>query len=159
MISEMPESSTVIIADTSCLIILHKIGELDLLQRLFSQVTITPKIAEEYQNELPAWVRVTPPNEKSYRAIAGILDDGEASAIALALDMSDSRLILDDIQARKYAKRLNLSVTGTLGIIALAQKEGIIPSAMKIIDKIQDTNFRLSDRVLARIKQALREQS
>jgi len=155
----MPESSTVIIADTSCLIILHKIGELDLLQRLFSQVTITPKIAEEYQNELPAWVRVTPPNEKSYRAIAGILDDGEASAIALALDMSDSRLILDDIQARKYAKRLNLSVTGTLGIIALAQKEGIIPSAMKIIDKIQDTNFRLSDRVLARIKQALREQS
>ena len=155
----MPESSTVIIADTSCLIILHKIGELDLLQRLFSQVAITPKIAEEYQNELPAWVRVTPPNEKSYRAIAGILDDGEASAIALALDMSDSRLILDDIQARKYAKRLNLSVTGTLGIIALAQKEGIIPSAMKIIDKIQDTNFRLSDRVLARIKQALREQS
>lgn len=159
MISEMPEPSTVIIADTSCLIILHKIGELDLLQRLFSQVTITPKIAEEYQNELPAWVRVASPNEKSYRAIAEILDDGEASAIALALDTSASRLILDDIRARKYAKRLNLSVTGTLGIIALAQKRGIVPSAMNIIDKIQNTNFRLSDRVLARIKQALREQS
>ena len=151
----MPDSSPVIIADTSCLIILNKIGELDLLKRLFTQVIITPKIAEEYRHDLPAWVTIASPNEKSYRAIAEILDEGEASAIALALESGNSRLILDDIRARRYAKRLNLSVTGTLGIIALAQKEGIISSALDLVEKIQKTNFRLSERVLERIKQEL----
>ena len=155
----MPESSTIIIADTSCLIILTKIGELDLLEHLFQKVAITPTIAQEYQEELPEWITIQSSNEKSYRAIAEIIDEGEASAIALALEIGDCRLILDDIRARKYAKQLDLSVTGTLGIIAQAQKAGIIPSALTVIDKIQATNFRLSARVVEQVKQALDEKS
>ena len=142
-----------------CLIILNKIGELDLLQRLFRRVTVTPTIAQEYQEELPDWITIQSPNEQSYRAIAEIIDEGEASAIALALEINECRLILDDIRARKYAKQLHLSVTGTLGIVAQAQKAGIIPSALTIIDKIQATNFRLSARVIEQVKQALGEQS
>lgn len=154
----MPKSSTIIIADTSCLIILKKVNELNLLQRLFQQITVTPTITQEYQEKLPEWITIQSPNEQSYRAIAEIIDEGEASAIALALEIDDCRLILDDIRARKYAKQLDLSVIGTLGIIAQAQKAGIIPSALTVIDKIQTTNFRLSERVIEQVKQALDKQ-
>ena len=118
---------------------------------------MTPTIAQEYQEELPEWITTQSPNEQSYRAIAEIIDEGEASAIALALEIDDCRLILDDIRARKYAKQLDLSVIGTLGIVAQAQKAGIIPSALTVIDKIQATNFRLSERVIEQVKQALGE--
>ncbi len=121
-------------------------------------MTVTPTIAQEYQENLPDWIVTGSPNEQSYRAIAEIIDEGEASAIALALETDNCRLILDDIRARKYAKQLDLSVTGTLGIIAQAQKAGIIPSALAVIDKIQATNFRLSARVIEQVKQALKEQ-
>ena len=92
--------------------------------------------------------------ETSYQAIAEVVGPGEASAIALALERSNSRLILGDIRARKYAKRLGLSITGTIGVIAEAEKSGTISSAMTLINKIQQTNFWLSNKVLAEVKRA-----
>jgi len=47
------------------------------------------------------------------------LDKGEASAIALALEIQDSTLILDDFKARKVAEKLGLKITGTLGLMIL----------------------------------------
>ena len=48
----------VVISDTSCLIILDKIGELDLLHKLYGKVFTTPQIAEEFGDELPFWVEI-----------------------------------------------------------------------------------------------------
>lgn len=79
-------------------------------------------------------------------AIAEIVDEGEASAIALGLENEECLLILDDIRARKYAKSLSMEVTGTIGIIAKAQKQGKINNAVELIEKIQATNFRLSEK-------------
>ena len=73
-----------------------------------------------------------------------LVDKGEASAIALALENNNSTLILDDWKARKVAERLDLSVTGTLGVIIKARKTGIIPSIKPFLDKIRNTNFRIS---------------
>lgn len=51
----MPE---IIIADTSCLIVLSNINELDILRRLYSEITITPEVASEYIHELPGWIKI-----------------------------------------------------------------------------------------------------
>lgn len=48
----------VIISDTSCLIILAKIGELDLLRRVYKVVTITQTIFLEFGDELPHWIEI-----------------------------------------------------------------------------------------------------
>jgi predicted nucleic acid-binding protein len=48
----------VIISDTSCLIILTKIGEIDLLRQLYKTVTITQDISLEYGENLPDWFEV-----------------------------------------------------------------------------------------------------
>lgn len=69
---------------------------------------------------------------------------GESSAIALALEIPDSTLILDDIKGRKIANHLGLTYTGTLGVIIKAKLNGIIPSIKPILGKIKQTNFRLS---------------
>jgi len=48
----------VIIADTSCLIILFKIGELDLLRQLYGKVFITREVAFEFKQPLPDWIEM-----------------------------------------------------------------------------------------------------
>jgi len=49
----MLEMHSVIIADTSCLILLDKIEELELLQKLYGTFIITPVISNEFGKSLP----------------------------------------------------------------------------------------------------------
>ena len=138
----------IIISDTSCFIILTNIGELSLLQKLYSKITTTIEIATEFGEPLPEWVEILSVKSKdTQRLLEMQIDKGESSAIALALEISDSLLILDDIKARKVATQLGLSITGTLGIIIKAKLEGIIPSVIPILNKIKQTDFRLSNEV------------
>ena len=50
-----------IIADTSCLILLEKIGELDLLHEVFGEILVTQEVADEYDLALPNWISVQNP--------------------------------------------------------------------------------------------------
>lgn len=148
----------IIISDTSCFIILSNIGELHLLQKLYSKITTTIEIATEFGEPLPEWVEILSVKSKdTQRLLEMQIDKGESSAIALALEISDSLLILDDIKARKVATQLGLSITGTLGIIIKAKLEGIIPSVIPILNKIKQTDFRLSNEVELQVLKAAME--
>ena len=72
---------------------------------------------------------------------------GEASAIALAMEKETALLILDDWKARKLALKLNLNYTGTLGVFLKAKELGLISKITLLIEKIQKTNFRFSEKV------------
>lgn len=138
----------IIISDTSCLIILNKIGELDLLRQLYKKVTITQDILFEYGESLPDWVEVQEAKDHFRQQLLEMqIDKGEASAIALALEKSENIIILDDWKARKLAERLGLSVTGTLGVIIKAKNIGLIPSIKPYLEKIRETNFRISEEL------------
>ncbi len=75
------------------------------------------------------------------------IDKGESSAIALGLETPDSFVILDDYKARKIAERLGVNFTGTIGVIIKAKLSGIIPSIKPILEKIKQTDFRLSAEI------------
>ncbi|AWA31120.1 DUF3368 domain-containing protein [Flavobacterium magnum] len=144
-----------IISDTSCFIILSKIGELDLLLKLYGQIVTTKDIAEEFGESLPNWVIIENAKDKYHQRILELqIDRGESSAIALALEIQNSTLILDDFKARKVAENLGLNFTGTIGIIVKAKLNGLIPSIKPLLEKIVETNFRLSPELQL---QALRE--
>jgi len=137
-----------IISDTSCLIILSNIGEFDLLQKLFGEIITTSIIAEEFGEALPNWVKIQNVSDKLKMQILELqIDRGESSAIALALEIPESILILDDYKARKVAENLGLNFTGTIGIIIRAKLENIIPSIKPLLDKIKQTNFRISAEI------------
>ena len=134
-----------IIVDTSCLIILSKINELYLLKLLYGEVLITDTIAKEFDEPLPNWIIICPIkfNEKEF-LFEKRIDKGEASAIILALEKTNSTIIIDDFKGRASAKELGIKVTGTMGIIISAKNKKLIPSIKPILEKIKETNFYIS---------------
>lgn len=142
-------SKSIIIADTTCLILLDKIGYLEILRDLFNQITITSIVAKEFQKPIPSWILIEDPTPTSqFRSLKLIVDEGEASSIALALEKTDLLLIIDDLAGRKLATYFNISLTGTLGVLKMAKNKGIIDDLVLIISEIQKTNFRISDKLI-----------
>ncbi|MEP7128655.1 MAG: DUF3368 domain-containing protein [Chitinophagales bacterium] len=137
-----------IISDASCLIVLTNIGELELLHEMYEQIVTTTEVAEEFGLQLPEWIEIKKAVDKYRKLILEIqIDSGEASAIALALEFDESLLILDDYKARKVAEHLGLEITGTIGIIIKAKIRGLIPSIKPYLEKIRQTDFRMSDEL------------
>lgn len=148
----MLQEYNVVIADTTCFILLSKINRLSLLQQLFKSITTTNIIAKEFGKPLPDWVIIEEINDPHYLDILKLeVDEGEASAITLSYEFDKSLLILDDLKARKVAKKLNLNFTGTLGIILKAKEVGLLNAIKPILEEIQLTNFRLSDEIFYKI--------
>lgn len=146
----MPE---LIICDTSCLILFDKIGQLELLRKCYGTIYVTPKVADELGKALPEWIELKNATNLAVRqTLEQILDAGEASAIALCLELPDSLIALDDLKGRKIAKSLNLKVTGSLGILIKAKQNGHLENLKPVITQIQQTDFRISENI---IKKAL----
>jgi len=145
-----------IISDTSCFIILSKIEKLDLLKSVYGQIVTTSDIVEEFGEQLPDWIIIEHVADKSRQRILELqIDRGESSAIALALETQNCTLILDDFKARKIAQQLGITITGTIGVIVKAKLNGIIPSIKPYIEKIKETNFRISAEIeLQALKEA-----
>lgn len=138
----------IIISDASCLILLDKIGELEILNKLFGIIITTSEVAKEFGQPLPSQFEIRDPKDKNYQSIIQTsLDKGEASAIALAIELDDCLLIIDDLKGRKFAHQLGLIIIGTIGVVVDAKLSGIIPSVKPIIRKIKATNFRMTKQL------------
>jgi predicted nucleic acid-binding protein len=137
-----------ILSDTSCLILLEKIGELDLIQQVFGEITVTQVVADEYGLTIPNWISIQNPIDQKYqRVLEASVDKGEASAIALAVELVDCLLIIDDLKGRNLADAIGIKITGTFGVILEAKLSGKINSVKPLLAKIKQTNFRLSDKL------------
>ncbi len=75
------------------------------------------------------------------------VDEGEASATALAIEHKNSILIIDDKKGRKLAAPLHLSITGTLGTLLKAKQKGIIPKISPLLKRLAKAGFRVSKEV------------
>jgi uncharacterized protein len=75
------------------------------------------------------------------------LGKGESEVIALGRE-TGIRIIIDDLKARKVAATLELSVTGTIGILLKAEKVGLINSAHAKARELRDKGFYVSDQLL-----------
>jgi predicted nucleic acid-binding protein len=76
---------------------------------------------------LPNWIKIENVQDKKYQEFLETqVDWGEASTIALAKEIENVLLLLDDLKARKLAGKLNLKFTGTLGVINKARQLGIV---------------------------------
>ncbi len=78
-------------------------------------------------------------------------------AIVLALEHNADLLLVDDRDARNLAKKLGLQVMGTLGVIALAKYKGLISKAKPIIDKLVESGFWISRKLLEEFLRELSE--
>lgn len=142
----------IIISDTSCLIALSNIELLDILKDLYKEIIITREVQEEFGKKLPEWIIVLDTKDKQKQSeIEKKLDKGEASSIALAIELQNSTLIIDEIKGRRIAKSYNINIIGTIGILLLADKKGLIKDVLSVILKLVNRGFRLSDALLSKL--------
>lgn len=126
-----------VIPDTSCLILLRKVGTLNLLPLLYQEVFITETVFNEFNEYISIPFRkVAIANFDFFQLLSLHLDPGEASVICLASEKTDCLMILDDLKGRKVANSLGLSFTGTLGLLVKAKRAGLIDKIEPLVEKL-----------------------
>jgi uncharacterized protein len=147
----------IVISDTSALSALIRVGQLTLLKSLFGSIIIPEKVAEEL-NELNAfhidiseftnsdWIIIKQPTDLPLlHRLLTQLDEGEANAITLAVELSADLLIIDELKGRSVATALSINITGLAGILILAKQEGYLQTIKPLLDRIlKETSFRIS---------------
>ena len=146
-----------VLVDSSTLIALAKIGELDFLREHYGRIYITEEIKSEVTDGnrpenirlkriVGNWIEVVQdPENDDYSGLNG-LDQGEKSILNLAADNEDVLLLLDETEARAVAKAEGLSFTGTLGLIVYLNECEVISKdkARKIVKKLATSDFRMT---------------
>lgn len=154
----------IVVSDTSPLAYLVEIGVADSLPLLFGEVYIPPAVMAELCHPLcpaamwikqpPAWLRVAvPQNVPAHLA----LDLGEQEAIALALELGATRLLIDEHRGRETARSLGLQVAGTLAVLIAGAEHQLFDGAAAL-DRLERTNFYASKELLQAIRIKIAEQ-
>ncbi len=139
-----------VVSNSTCLIALERIGQLNLLPALFEPIWVPPKVQEEFAVPLD-WLMVEAPSNTALVAVLkALVDEGEAEAIALAREKG-ALLILDDRKARQWARRLGVRLVGTAGILVKAKRQGIVKAVKPLLEAMQQKGFHLSPDLIAEI--------
>ena len=159
-----------VVADTGPLNYLVLIEAVDVLPRLFEQVLVPAAVYDELTHadapgpvhafiaQKPLWLEVRPnPNDSVDDATESALDEGERAAIALATSVGADLILMDDRAGVAVAYRLGLTVTGTLGVLDLAARRGLIDLATAFA-KLKATNFRYPPQIMDALLEQHREQ-
>ncbi len=127
----------IVISDTSPLTALFSVGAADLLVQLFGEVVIPEAVEMELRRShptLPPWLRVAAiKNKEKAGSYMKLVDKGEAEAIALAEEMQADHLLMDERKGRRLAQRQGLPVVGLLGVVLMAKRMALIPSARSML--------------------------
>lgn len=151
-------SDNLVVSDTSSIILLDKIGEIDILRQSFARVYATSVVAREFGILLPEWMTVQDAADKVRQAkLDAIMDAGEASVLALAAEIGDCYVLVDDNKARRYAESIQQKYVGTLGLILRAKRLNVIPAVRPLLEKVQQTDFWASDSLYEFIIQEANE--
>ncbi len=153
---------SIVVADAGPPHYLVLIDQIDLLPRLYGKVILPDLVREELSApqapaQVRAWLASSPPWLDSGSAapateklLPPMLDDGERAAIALAIDLRASLLLMDDRAAVEEARLRGLQVTGTIGVLLLAARRGIVDLEATFL-RLQTTNFYYSSAFLERL--------
>jgi predicted nucleic acid-binding protein len=155
----------IIIADAGPLIAIAKTNTLQVLQQLFGQVWIPGSVEKECMAKQgldadriaiaikDGWLVVKVVSELQ-RPVANALGAGELDSIQLALQSpKTSLLIIDDRLARRQALVYGLNIIGSVRLLDIAEKKGIISSAEQIIDEMSPQGYRISSKLLRIVRE------
>jgi len=155
-----------VMSNASPLIALVRIGQLDLLRQLYSGIIIPEAVWHEVVvqgAEQPgaaavssaSWiVQRTVANRPLVHALRQELDAGEAEAIALAVEISDSLLLMDERLGRDTARHFGIRYTGVVGVLIEAKHKGYVQAIQPLLDALRDlAGFHISAALYRRVLQ------
>lgn len=144
----------VVVADAGPLIALGRLDRLDLLPRLFSEIQVTstvfdeclahPALLDAQRIAAAAAAGLITRAPDTVQAREGPLDPGESSTIARARAIG-AGLLMDDRAAVEHARAIGLKVIGTLGILVLAKRRGLLSEIRPLIDQLRHSGHYLGE--------------
>lgn len=162
-----------VVADASPLILLARLGRLDLLPSLFDRVAVPRAVFEEVasgESDLPGsravrsarWLEVLSSDGPSWEALEATLldelDQGESAAIALARSRSADLLLIDERHGRRVAKRLGLQVKGTIGVLVQAKRRGLLGRLRPVLGQLRSEGAWIDEGLLRAALRAVGEE-
>ena len=149
----------IVVADASPLMNLAGIGQLDLLRQLYGRVLVPAAVYREVvlvghgqpgAAEVAAadWVEV---RACTTRAMPERLDEGEAEAISLALEVQADLLLVDERRGREAATKLGVPILGLLGVLLAAKDAGLVASLAPLLTRLRtEAGFWLGRELIER---------
>lgn len=160
----------IIVSNTSPIFYLSAIKKLDLLCQLYDEIIIPTAVFNEITNAgntdvsaeiVPAlsWVKVQSATDQLFiNQLSAELDLGEAEAIALAIELSADRLLMDERLGRAAAVSVGLQVTGVLGVLVAAKRNNLIQAIKPLLDTlIEQVGFWIDGQLYAEVLQTVGE--
>jgi len=160
----------IVVSNTSPLTNLAAIGQFDLLHELYGDLHVAEAVQQELnfgearwpgakELAVASWIQVHPVINQSLILTLSIdLDLGEAASIALATELQANLILLDEIEARHFAQRLNLKFTGVLGVLLEAKSKHLIADIRPLLDLLRNAaGFYLSDSLYQRVLELAHE--
>ncbi|MBU0703026.1 MAG: DUF3368 domain-containing protein [Chloroflexi bacterium] len=141
------------VVDTDPLIFLAKLDHLDLLrygadtvcipQAVLAEVQTKPdKAARAIKEACQTWLSVQKvSDQRTVEILLAALDRGEAEVIVLAKELDADQVVMDDLDARRFARRAGFDLVGTLCLLLAARLRGEIPSVREEIERLQVLGF------------------
>jgi predicted nucleic acid-binding protein len=158
-----------VVADSSPLIILTKLGCLDFLPQLFPRLFISVEVHHEVviagagspgASEVAGakWIEIKPLQNRA--GLTSVqhkygLGVGETSTILLAKELPPSVVLLDDYRARKFAKLEDLEILGSVGLLEAFYRRNYLSDLRAAFQQLLAHNVYIDQRLLNRRLQAL----
>lgn len=160
----------IVVSNTSPITNLAAIAHLPLLQQLYEIIVIPQAVYTEMTGvgkpvagsvevQTLAWIQTQHvANDALVIALQLELDQGEAEAIALAVDLKADLLLLDERRGRKVASRFGLKFIGIIGVLIEAKHKGVISAVKPVLDKlILTAGFWVTEPLYTRVLKTVGE--
>jgi predicted nucleic acid-binding protein len=155
----MPSINQIVINTSPLIALVAAMGDLNILESLYTDVLVPLEVYEEIliggttglavkEFQSASWLQKQTSLLSISPFLFNSLDLGEASVIQLALDKNISTVCIDEAVGRRIARLSGLSVTGSIGILLRAKREGYPMSIKTAIQKMLNHNIRLSQSVI-----------
>lgn len=149
-----------VIVNSTPLIALCHVNQLGLLKDLYEEIMIPTAVYKEISAKKGSvcsveveksldWIHIEPiKNEMAKAMYKTQLHEGEVEVMILAKESEAELVIIDDLNAKKHAKYLGLSVTGTLGVLIKAKQKGLIPKIKPILTDMLQKNIYIKESLV-----------
>jgi predicted nucleic acid-binding protein len=150
-----------IVSNASPLIFLSKIDALGLLPGCFEETLVPAGVRAEIDMDLPPFLKrqsLSDLGEAYVSGAIGRLHRGELEAMVLAREQQIDWVAMDDRSARRRAVKMGLKPIGTLGLLVLFQRRGLLESthAVEKLDQlVGEHGLYLSEALRAETRQTL----
>jgi hypothetical protein len=127
-------------------------GEVLIPQAVYNEFLATERAARQSALKNVPWIRITTlTNPQRMRVYVG-LDEGEAAVLALAEERDARLVIIDELRGRRYAQRLGLPLTGTLGVLLTAKNRGLITQISPLLQTLVDEGLYLTPALIHQVR-------